>query len=415
MIEEKCRLDANNLNIITLGNFNVFNCGRNLTDEFNSSLKIWDLFKYLVTFRDELVLPEKILDSLWPEAEYTDPKRTLRALIFRLRKVLNGHNTSDANSIIVYSHGCYKLETKKACVIDVVEFEKTFHEAYYISKEDADKAIEQFKKVVDMYKGEYLSGTYGHDWLLPARNHYRRIFLHSVYEMSELLKEQKRYLEILPICEKVLKHEMFEEEAHFRYIEALAAAGKIKQAKNHYKYVEDIFEREMGVKPSDALRKLYRLLFGEISKNGIDISTISESLREEFYSNGPMLCEPDIFKFLYQLEKRRSERYGQTAFLGLLTLSMPDYTLPPKGMLKNGAEELRQVLLSSLRKGDVVTEWNEAQFLLSLPGLNVQQAHKALDRIQNRFMSARKNINLVLQRKIEEVLPSSNFFETRPG
>lgn len=84
-------------------------------------------------------------------------------------------------------------------------------------------------------------------------------------------------------------------------------------------------------------------------------------------------------------------------------------------MLKNGAEELRQVLLSSLRKGDVVTEWNEAQFLLSLPGLNVQQAHKALDRIQNRFMSARKNINLVLQRKIEEVLPSSNFFETRPG
>jgi len=171
----------------------------------------------------------------------------------------------------------------------------------------------------------------------------------------------------------------------------------------------------MGVKPSDALRKLYRLLFGEISKNGIDISTISESLREEFYSNGPMLCEPDIFKFLYQLEKRRSERYGQTAFLGLLTLSMPDYTLPPKGMLKNGAEELRQVLLSSLRKGDVVTEWNEAQFLLSLPGLNVQQAHKALDRIQNRFMSARKNINLVLQRKIEEVLPSSNFFETRPG
>ena len=234
MIEEKCRLDANNLNIITLGNFNVFNCGRNLTDEFNSSLKIWDLFKYLVTFRDELVLPEKILDSLWPEAEYTDPKRTLRALIFRLRKVLNGHNTSDANSIIVYSHGCYKLETRKVCVIDVVEFEKTFHEAYYISKEDADKAIEQFKKVVDMYKGEYLSGTYGHDWLLPARNHYRRIFLHSVYEMSELLKEQKRYLEILPICEKVLKHEMFEEEAHFRYIEALAAAGKIKQAKNHY-------------------------------------------------------------------------------------------------------------------------------------------------------------------------------------
>lgn len=94
---------------------------------------------------------------------------------------------------------------------------------------------------------------------------------------------------------------------------------------------------------------------------------------------------------------------------------MLDHTLPPKSLLKSGLEELKQLLLSSLRKGDVVTEWNEAQFLLSLPGLNVQQAHRALDRIYNRFMSTRKNTQLVLQKKIEEVLPSSSFFEIRPG
>lgn len=405
MIEKDYNYDKS-LTITTLGNFNVMSNQCNLTDKYNSSLKLWELFKYFITYRDELLIPEKIIDSIWPDADYQDPKRTLRALVFRLRRILSEHNHNDENSIIIHAHGCYKLVTEKVCCIDIIEFEKLFNKAYSICEEDPVKAIELYQKVIGMYKNSYLSESYGHDWLIPTRNYYRRILLLSVHEICELLKEKNRYQEIVLICQTTLKHESFDEGIHFKYIEALAAMGKVKQAKNHYKYVLEIYERELEVAPSDDFTRAYRLLFSEINKFKTNIVSISETLKEGNTPVGPILCDSDFFKFQYQLEKRRSQRYGQTIFLGLLTLSLPNYTLPPKKQLKCAMGELKHILLSSLRKGDIVAQWNESQFIMSLPGLNIEQVSRAMDRVQQRFTTPENNQEFMLHKEVEAILPS---------
>ncbi|NLO88819.1 MAG: hypothetical protein GX088_00565 [Clostridia bacterium] len=393
--------------INTLGSFCVVVNGEDVTSALSKSAKVWDLFKYLITFRDELILPEKIISSLWPDADYTDPKRTLRALIFRLRRALKLGEKSGSNCIIVSSHGCYKFATKDCCELDVVEFENAFHKAYeHRSRDEEEKAVELFKKLIYLYKGEYLSQTYGYDWLIPARNYYRRMFLQSVCEVSEMLRERKQYEEILSICELALKHEMYEEQIHFYYMEALAGTGRLKQARSHYEHIERLFEKELGVKPSTSLERLYRMLFGEVTKSGLDISYIKEGLREEALPCGPVFCDKEFFKTLRMLEKRRAERYGPMNFLGLLTITNPDRSLPDRATLDKGRKLLKQLLLSNLRKGDVVTQWNEAQFLLSLPSLNVKQAEVALKRMQKKFAALENNPGLVVYYDIKETLPS---------
>ncbi|MEW6622100.1 MAG: BTAD domain-containing putative transcriptional regulator [Bacillota bacterium] len=362
----------------------------------------------MITYKDKLSPPEVIVDSLQPAADYVDPKRTLRALVFRLRKALSDNNAKDFSNIVAFSHGCYKLDLRD-CWLDIEEFENLFKRAYDITKDAPGEAIDTYKKALELYHGDYLSETYGHEWLIPTRNHYRRIYLQIIYEVSELLKKQKRFSEIITICEKALKHETFEEEIHLRYIEALTGEGKLKQARSHYEYVAEIFEREMGVKPSKAMQNLYRLLFGEINKSGLDLASIKENLREECFADTPVLCDIEFFRFLYQLEKRRAERYGRKSFLGILTLTLPDHTLPPKKQVKDGMKDLRQLLLTYLRKGDVLTEWNEAQFVLSLPGLNIDQANTALDRMQKMFMAKYKDNGLIVHRKVQEVLPTESF------
>lgn len=87
---------------------------------------------------------------------------------------------------------------------------------------------------------------------------------------------------------------------------------------------------------------------------------------------------------------------------------MLDYTLPNQKELKNGMEDLKQMLVTTLRKGDVITEWNESQFVLNLSVLNIEQANKALERIQKRFIILRKNSRLVLHSKVEDGLPGDN-------
>jgi DNA-binding SARP family transcriptional activator len=393
----------NQLGIITLGNFDVLKNRQSLTERYNNSLKIWEIFKYFVTFREELILPERIIDSLWPDADYTDPKRSLRALIFRLRKIIDLKDSQESNSCIIYSNGCYKLETTDNIFIDIDEFDNLIHRAKDISTEDPDKAIDIYKKALSLYKGDYLSETHGYDWLMPTRNYYRRVFLQGVYDASELLNKQKRFDEILTICEIALKYELFEEKIHFRYVEALAALGKIKQARNHYEYVKEVFEREMGVKPSNAFNSLYRLLFGEISKAGLNVTSIADNLTEKYFYDGPVLVDTEFFRLLYRLEKRRSERYGQLTYLFVLTLGYPDKTLPPPSQLKAGTEELKHILLSNLRKGDVICQWNEAQFVLSLPGYSADRTKTAIERVKKKF--AKSNTKLVLYARELNQLP----------
>ncbi len=392
----------------TLGNFSVVVDGHNLTNEFDNSLKLWELFKFLITFKDELIPPERIIDSLWPDAEYADPKRTLRALIYRLRKVLNGHDPNNENCVIVYSQGCYKLKTSNSCLVDVVEFENLFKQAYdaYTIEE---QSIGLYKKVINMYRGEYLSATNGHNWLTPARNYYRRLFLQSVIEASDLLKEQKRYKDIIEICELTIKHEMFEEEVHLRYIEALAASGKIKRAKSHYEYVVKIFEREMGVKPSNNLKRLYHHIFGEKIQSSTNVTDIAKRLEEEMFISGPMVCELDFFKFHYQIEARRGERYGHETFLGLVTLAKQDHSLLDKKQRQKGMCDLKEVLISNLRKGDIITQLNEEQFLISFPFECMEQANKVLSKIKNGFSKEKKDEGLTVHCTMETSLPERGF------
>ncbi|MEW6624203.1 MAG: hypothetical protein AB1420_13915 [Bacillota bacterium] len=106
-----------------------------------------------------------------------------------------------------------------------------------------------------------------------------------------------------------------------------------------------------------------------------------------------------------KIKQARSHYEFVSEVLGILTLTLQDHTLPPKKLLKDSMKELKELLLTNLRKGDVIAEWGEAQSLLSLPGLNVEQANTALDRMQKKFMVQRKDKNLVLHRKVQGVLP----------
>lgn len=407
-MKDKKVKQGNSLKVITFGNFNIMGNEDSLTDKHSNSLKLWELLKFLITYRDELILPEKIIDSIWPESDYQDPNRTLRALMFRLRKILSENSDCDGKDIIVHCQGCYKLDSAKLDHIDAIEFEDLFNEANTIAEENPAHAIDLYDKVIGMYKNGYLTESYDYEWLIPARNCYRRIFLRSITEVSELLKEKKDYQKVLIICENALKFELLEEEIHFQYIEALAEMGKINQAKNHYDYVVEIFERELGIKPSEKLNKLYRLICGNFNEINIDTRSVLEKLIEDTDPEGAILCGPEFFKLQYQLEKRRFEREGRSVFVGLLTLSSPNYTVPVEEKLKGAMDELRRILIITLRKGDVVTQWNKAQFIINLPGLEVEQAKIALDRIKKRFMTLENARDMILHMKIEQVQANTN-------
>jgi DNA-binding SARP family transcriptional activator len=392
--------------IYTLGKFYIREGNSVISESSSRSKRMWEVFKYLLSNRDKSFLPETILDNIWPEKDYADPNTVMRAQMFRLRQALGTdvpEKSLTAN--IVFSQGSYHWENNIDCWIDVDEFEKMVGKASMLAGDNPEAAIELYQNALELYKGEYLPESSFSEWIVPVRTYYHDLFLSSLFELVELLKGMRAHDQIIRACEKAAAIDYFEEGIHIRLIEALLAKGLTKRARAHYNEVTSTFYREMGVKPSDEMKKLYRMVGLETGTFELDLSTIQEGMKSKEKISGPYMCDAEMFRYFYKLEQLRGERSDIAVLLCLLTLVAPDHSRPPKSLLKSVMLNLQDVIMSSLRKGDLVTRWNEAQYLLMLPNLNREQALKVMQRIENDYIRKHSLQGLILQKKVETLFP----------
>lgn len=377
------------LEVFTLGNFLIKRGNDVISDQTKRSQKIWDLFRYLLTHRGRRIDPQTILESLWPEEDYSDAKRSVRVLIHRLRKVLDGHESmSEKDEYIVFAHGGYGWNTKSQSWLDVEEFERLFNSARDIASTDPPSAIELYNMALSLYKGEYLPEAGMTEWVIPARKYYQGLYTDTVLGLTGLLRNADLHSEIIRVCEKAFLIEPSEEEIHTRYLEALLEEGVVSQALAHYNHVTSWLYREFGTGPSTALQNVYRLIRARTWGVDLDLSYIQEGLREPetHECEGAYFCEPDVFRVLYNLERRRLERTGSPVSLILLTLiqvegnNLPSYSAGRKAM-----RQLREVLVTCLRKGDVFCQRNDVQYIVMLPGSLPECAERVARRIDAVF------------------------------
>ncbi|NLC11136.1 MAG: hypothetical protein GX767_02655, partial [Firmicutes bacterium] len=126
---EKTPLQQERLEIYTLGRFLVKRDNKVISECWRTS-KPWLLFKYFLTHRGKNILPESALENLWPQQQYTDPRRAFRSLVFRLRNLLSPNCSSFFDSYISFSHGCYHWNTELDYWFDAEEFEHLCQKAH---------------------------------------------------------------------------------------------------------------------------------------------------------------------------------------------------------------------------------------------------------------------------------------------
>lgn len=394
------RKQSNKLEIYTLGTFVVKQGNQMLSEDSGRSQRLWGLFKYLLTQRSKSVPPEELMETLWAEEEHERSDSAVKTLVYRLRRTLNGESPNNSESqYINFSQGGYTWNNQSDYWLDSEVFENYCLRARKASGDEEKE--ECFRRALDLYKGDYLPEYAYNEWVVPVSNYYRRLYLESVLSLIDLLKKQKRYGEISAVCEKAFTIDYFDEDLHRHYLESLLEEGKTRHAQAHYESITAALYRELGAKPSPALRGLYRRIKNKDGGVELDLNLIQDSLMDRHQAEGAFLCDPDTFRFLYKLEGRRVIRSGQAVFLVLLTLTMSDYSLPSNGELKMAMGILEEALLSSLRKGDVICRWNEAQFICILPGLNFEQSRIVLGRIEQSYKGKDSERNVVLRTKVQ--------------
>ena len=398
--------DRERAEIFTLGRFMIRRGGKVLSECSVRAEKVWTLFKYLLTCRGKTLTAERIMDTVWPDQDCKDPYQVLRSLIYRLRRLLADElGAPELASNIVFAHGCYRWSETLNERLDVEAFEKRIDFAMAVQKTDVPAACEALQKALPLYLGDYLPDCSHHDWVAPSRDYYHRLYIKSVLNLAKLLRTDGAFSRIVSLCREALEIEYFEEELHLYYLEALIEKGQYEPARRHYETITAVFYREMGIKPSAAMRQLYgRIRFIEDEIFNLNLPLIQERLNDRHGDTGAFLCDPELFRYIYQLERIRQDRSGQSACLALLALTGPDYRIPAREMLRCAMEALLGILRTNLRKGDVICRTHEAQYLLILPNVDEARSTQVLGRIDGIFQRSVHATDLLLHQRRQVLL-----------
>ena len=401
---------AMKLYINTLGEFDIKANEQSVLKESSRTYKIYKLFEYFLTFRNKKLLPDTIIDNLLSDSESDDPKNMMRTQIFRLRKIIKAVLPQDAEDgkyiNINFTNGYYCLEIGENTIIDVDEFEKLIHQGDIERNTDVDSAIEFYEKAIKLYKGLYLSGNAYEVWLVPTRNYYQRLYLKTLYKLFDLLKEKEEHEKIIPLCEKALLIEPYEEDIHINLMEAMLKLGKPKAATNHYEYAKNLLEKEMDAKPSAKFTEILKKAQNNNSRNGnIDISSIKIKL-EDGPATGAIYCNFEYFKFLFNIQKRKSVRNNEHDYLCIINYNRRGYNYYDPEESSKCSNDWARLLKNSLRKGDAFTFWNDSQILIMLHDVQGDGIRVIQDRIVNNlsdYTKINKNeINMVFQPLVSE-------------
>lgn len=372
------------LRISMLGRFELQVDDVVINDGINRSRKMWNLLAYIVSHRDKLISQQEFINALWGDESGQNPVNALKTLLYRIRLLLAPLEKQYSGEFILSQRGSYSWNSAINCKLDVDEFEALCRRATD-EKLDDMKRIALYREAMDIYRGDFLPKLNMEFWVIPLSVHYHSLYLTAVKRYVDLLERNELYIEISQACTNAIAIDPLDEDIHCMQIRALLRQGKNSAALTQYEKATDILYRNLGIKPSEALRRLYVEIMKTHESLETDLGVIQNQLREAVAEPGAFVCEYGFFKEAYRLEIRRAARSGLAVFIGLLTVYTDTGEIPELPLLNMAMDQLLEAIKSSLRKGDVVSRYSGMQYVVMLPALTYEDGEHVMNRIVNNF------------------------------
>lgn len=368
------------LEIRMLGDFSLCSNDRILSGDKVRGKQIWNMLEYIMVNRHNEISMDGLIQALWRDDEIEDPANALKNLAYRLRVTLKNSLGLVDDEVIVYKHGAYIWNKNIPCIFDVDVLESVYKETRQSSM-TKDELLARYKKIIDIYKGNFMPQSSFKEWIVPLSVYYQRIYMESVAACCDILLEREDFKSVEEICRRAIAIDPFAEMNHINLIKAFIGLKNHDKAIDHYNYVNKLFYDDLGVRPSDQVTKLYHDAVNKNSALNLDIVSIKDSLKEVNDVLGAVYCNYEEFKMIYRLEARASLRSGKSIFIALLTITGRNKKELPRENLDSTFDMIKNAIVNALRKDDVVTRYGRTQFLLMLSNLTYEDANMVLNRL----------------------------------
>jgi serine/threonine protein kinase/DNA-binding SARP family transcriptional activator/WD40 repeat protein len=226
------------LHVSLLGRFSTDLDGE--TIEIRSRIS-QSLFAYLVLHRETPLRRELLAGKFWPDSNETNARNNLRQALWQIRSAL-GQDVFTADKVTL------SVDPDLEWIVDI--------DALSV---DASASVDKILAAADVYHGDLLPGFYD-DWVILEREHIRGTYTQLMERLLDKLIEAKRWPEVSEWAERWIALGHIPEPAFRGLLTAQAAKGDLTGVSTVYQRCVDMFQRELGMDPSQQTKKLFEQL-----------------------------------------------------------------------------------------------------------------------------------------------------------
>ncbi len=371
------------LYVTMLGSFCVKSEHGSIDEHSNRMRKVWLLLAYLIYTRRSRITQNDLLSVIQgaDSSEVEDPAGRLKALLYRSRAMLDGLYEGAGHTLIQRKNGSYCWNSDQTLTLDAEEFDRLCKAA---ATAQGSEKLELYRQALPLYQGDFLPKLSMEPWVMPINAYFHQLYLRAAGEALTLMQAQGCWAEAASLCAQALKIEPYSEELYCHLMRCRMEQGDRAGALLAYEQMSGLLFDTFGVMPSEESRKLYRQASKLVNDQTVPMDTVSEQLKEEDVT-GAMFCEYDFFRFLYQAQARAIARSGEVVHIALLSLYDCNRQPLPRKSLDRAMDNLQDLLLKSLRKGDVVCRCSVSQMLIMLPQANYENSCAVCQRLCKAF------------------------------
>lgn len=225
------------IRIYTLGGFKIIANGQKAGQPGRGGQKTISLLKALIAFGSVEVSRSRLIDKLWPDSDGDMGLQTFKTTLHRLRRMLKSDRS------LVISEGTLSLDPRY-CWVDLWSFEKLLSQ----SEPNEGLDIRRMEKAIGLYKGPFLEGT-EEQWVIPVRERLRDKFIRYTTVLGCYYEVKEEFDKAIEVYRKGIEVEDLKETFYQRLMLCYKHKGDKREALRLYALLSKALS-EINQKPS---------------------------------------------------------------------------------------------------------------------------------------------------------------------
>lgn len=220
------------------------------------TVKVEELFAFLL-YHCEIIVPKgKIIESLWPESEPDIADTNLHTSVYKMKKIIK---ENDIDISVKFINGGYIMQLGADVNYDVISFNA------FIAKDTVltDASAGEFERMAELYQGEYLGGK-GYLWSMAERTRLERYFADLAKRLARYYVGMANFIKAEQILLRSIGYQPYDEDAYEQLLKICSLQSDRHAIIKYYERIQTTLQSELGIEPRPSLKRLYESMMNKL-------------------------------------------------------------------------------------------------------------------------------------------------------